>query len=517
MPEQVLARKWRPRAFGEVMGQEHVIKALVNALSRQRLHHAYLFAGTRGIGKTTIARIVAKSLNCEKGISADPCGQCSACTEIDQGIFVDFLEVDAASRTKVEDTRDLLENVKYFPTKGRFKIYLIDEVHMLSGHSFNALLKTLEEPPAHVKFLLATTDPQKLPATVLSRCLQFNLKNVPSQLIQKQLSLVLTKENIPFEEEALRYLARAAEGSIRDGLSLLDQAISYGGGKVLVAEIKTMLGAIEKDQVLRALLALADHNGEQLLDLAEELSSLGIDLLVFLTELLATLQQISVAQISLKTLSLVEHKDELEKLSQRFSAEDLQLYYQIGVLGKRDWGLMPNAKSALEMIFLRMLAFCPLEAVTTKDPIKIVTTSIPQNVTKLEPVVLAGSQNGDLLERLNLSGPTGALIKHCVVNEIKDGTVILSLDKKQAPFLHQNHEKRLSEALSQHFKKPMRVIINLEDGDLNTTAKKEQEKIEKNTVLAKQAIAEDQWVKTMVNDFQAEIIPEALEIISEES
>ena len=289
MGYQVLARKWRPRSFPQVVGQEHVLRALINALDHNRLHHAYLFTGTRGVGKTTLGRILAKSLNCEKGITSSPCGECSACREIDEGRFVDLLEVDAASRTKVEDTRELLENVQYAPTRGRFKVYLIDEVHMLSNHSFNALLKTLEEPPPHVKFVLATTDPQKLPVTILSRCLKFNLKCIPIDKIREHLAYVLDQEGIAYEKGALNQVARAASGSMRDALSLLDQAIAHGSGNVEEAEVKAMLGTLDRSDVSGLLSALADGNGQGLLDEVERLAQFGVDFQNVLGEFISLL------------------------------------------------------------------------------------------------------------------------------------------------------------------------------------------------------------------------------------
>ncbi len=293
MSYQVLARKWRPRTFHEIVGQEHVVRALTNALDRQRLHHAFLFSGTRGVGKTTIARIFAKSLNCQVGMSSTPCGECAACQEIDAGRFVDLIEVDAASRTKVEDTRELLENVQYAPNRGRFKVYLIDEVHMLSTHSFNALLKTLEEPPPHVKFLLATTDPQKLPVTVLSRCLQFGLKRLPAGMIAAYLGKVLVEEGIPYEEEALRLLARAGDGSMRDALSLLDQAIAFGSGRVEQAVVAAMLGSIDRGMVSGLLEALAANDATALLQRVAKLDEAVPDYAAVLADLLSLLQQVA--------------------------------------------------------------------------------------------------------------------------------------------------------------------------------------------------------------------------------
>ena len=360
MSYQVLARKWRPRDFSELAGQEHVQRALINALESDRLHHAFLFTGTRGVGKTTIARILAKSLNCEKGISATPCGECSACTEINEGRFVDLIEVDAASKTKVEDTRDLLENVQYAPTRGRYKVYLIDEVHMLSTHSFNALLKTLEEPPPHVKFLLATTDPQKLPVTILSRCLQFNLKRLPVDLIAEHLEKILQQEKISFEGTAITLIAEAADGSMRDALSLLDQAIAYGGGELKESEVRAMLGTVDKTHVFELLQALANHDSTKLLNTVENLATHSADFENVLNELLSLLHRVALTQIAPDAIDTQSpEQPQTTQLANALSAEDTQLYYQIGLLGKRDLPLAPNPKLGFEMVLLRMAAFQP--------------------------------------------------------------------------------------------------------------------------------------------------------------
>ncbi len=360
MSYQVLARKWRPRSFRELVGQQHVLQALVNALDHNRLHHAYLFTGTRGVGKTTIARILAKCLNCETGVSSEPCGQCGACVEINDGRFVDLIEVDAASRTKVEDTRELLENVQYAPTRGRYKVYLIDEVHMLSSHSFNALLKTLEEPPPHVKFLLATTDPQKLPVTILSRCLQFHLKNMDPERIVGHLKHVLGQEMVPFEESALWQLGRAADGSMRDAMSLTDQAIAFGGGKVSEGEVRAMLGTIDQNLVYRVLSALVSADGKQVLQAVEELSQHAPDYSAALAELLSALHRVAIAQALPEAVDNSRgDRDRTLALAQQLPAEDVQLFYQTALLGRRDLPMSPDPRSGFEMVLLRMMAFRP--------------------------------------------------------------------------------------------------------------------------------------------------------------
>jgi DNA polymerase-3 subunit gamma/tau len=374
MSYQVLARKWRPRSFREMVGQTHVLKALINALDSQRLHHAYLFTGTRGVGKTTIARIIAKCLNCETGITSSPCGECSVCREIDEGRFVDLIEIDAASRTKVEDTRELLDNVQYAPSRGRFKVYLIDEVHMLSSHSFNALLKTLEEPPPYVKFILATTDPQKLPATILSRCLQFSLKNMTPERVVEHLTHVLGAENIPFEDDALWLLGRAADGSMRDAMSLTDQAIAFGEGKVLATDVRAMLGTLDHGQVYDVLTALIDGDARSLLEAVRHLAEQGPDWSGVLSEILNVLHRVAIAQALPEGVDNGHgDRDRVLALAQALPAEDVQFYYQMGLIGRRDLPLAPDPRGGFEMVLLRMLAFRPADSDNApRQPLKSV-------------------------------------------------------------------------------------------------------------------------------------------------
>lgn len=384
MSYQVLARKWRPRVFREMVGQEHVLQALINALDHNRLHHAYLFTGTRGVGKTTIARILAKCLNCETGVSSEPCGQCSSCREIAEGRFVDLIEVDAASRTKVEDTRELLENVQYAPTRGRYKVYLIDEVHMLSNSSFNALLKTLEEPPPHVKFLLATTDPQKLPMTILSRCLQFNLKNMNPERIVQHLKFVLNEELVPFEESALWHLGRAADGSMRDAMSLTDQAIAYGSGKITEAEVSTMLGTIDQTAVYDIVNALASLDGRAVLAAVERMSEQAPDYASALAEMLAVLHRIAIAQALPEAVDNSHgDRERIMQLAQQLPSEDVQLFYQTALLGRRDLPLAPDPRAGFEMVLLRMLAFKP------QGVMEVPTQALPQSTTPIKPTAPA--------------------------------------------------------------------------------------------------------------------------------
>lgn len=380
MSYQVLARKWRPARFQEMVGQEHVLKALVNALDDDRLHHAYLFTGTRGVGKTSIARLFAKSLNCETGVSSTPCGKCSACTEIAEGRFVDLIEVDAASRTKVEDTRELMENVQYAPTHGRYKVYLIDEVHMLSTHSFNALLKTLEEPPPHVKFLLATTDPQKLPITILSRCLQFNLKNLIPERIVKHLTFVLGEENIAFEEPALWLLARSADGSMRDAMSLTDQAIAFGAGAINEADVRAMLGTIDQRLVYQMLYCLAAGDAKALMASVTDLAQFSPDYNTVLGDLISVLHRIALAQAIPDAVdNSMGDVVQIKELSSQLTAEDIQLYYQVALMGRKDIPFVPDPREGLEMVLLRMLAFRPAGAASRS--VELNSTAATSDIT----------------------------------------------------------------------------------------------------------------------------------------
>ncbi|MFT5675125.1 MAG: DNA polymerase-3 subunit gamma/tau [Paraglaciecola sp.] len=391
MSYQVLARKWRPNKFSELVGQEHIVTAISNALDNNRLHHAYLFSGTRGVGKTTIARIFSKSLNCEQGMSAEPCGQCGTCQEIEQGNFVDLLEIDAASRTKVEDTRELLDNVQYKPTRGRYKVYLIDEVHMLSKHSFNALLKTLEEPPPHVKFLLATTDPQKLPVTILSRCLQFNLKALSRTQISQQLQHILSQEDISHEPEALAQLARAAQGSMRDALSLSDQAIAQGNGQVSLAIVTDMLGLMDKNQVLKLLNAVLHKDSKGAMQQVEQMSFQAPDYAQVLAELMSLLHQIALTQFvpdacKLETISARA----IFQLAKTITPEQIQLMYQIALQGKKDIAYAADSRTGLEMTLLRMLAFSPSSTPLSVD--EIAQQGVSQNNIQVAPKELGNRQ-----------------------------------------------------------------------------------------------------------------------------
>lgn len=398
MSYQVLARKWRPATFSDMVGQAHVLKALVNALDQQRLHHAYLFTGTRGVGKTTLARLLAKSLNCEQGVSSRPCGVCSACREIAEGRFVDLLEIDAASRTRVEDTRELLDNVQYAPTRGRYKIYLIDEVHMLSTHSFNALLKTLEEPPPHVKFLLATTDPQKLPVTVLSRCLQFNLKSMTREGIVGYLQHILVQESVPFDDPSLWLLAEAAAGSMRDALSLTDQAIAFGEGQLRETEVASMLGTVDLKRVLNLVRGLVEKDAAGLMAQVAELAEHTPDYRALMNELLSTLHRVAIAQAAPDALDNSKgDRDALAALAAAAQAEDVHLFYQLGTASVKDLALAPSERAGFEMALLRMLAFSPSPARSLSDLPPLAGQVTPSITGQTQPTPAAGSDASESL------------------------------------------------------------------------------------------------------------------------
>ncbi|MCE9684907.1 DNA polymerase III subunit gamma/tau [Shewanella sp. AS16] len=450
MSYQVLARKWRPAKFEQMVGQSHVLQALTNALSQQRLHHAYLFTGTRGVGKTSLARLFAKGLNCDLGVTASPCGLCASCVEIAEGRFVDLIEVDAASRTKVDDTRELLDNVQYRPTRGRFKVYLIDEVHMLSRSSFNALLKTLEEPPEHVKFLLATTDPQKLPVTVLSRCLQFNLKSLSQSEICAQLTHVLTQEQLSFEPQALTLLAKAANGSMRDALSLTDQAIAFGGGKVLLTQVQTMLGSIDEQQVLALLQALTSGDIANLMQTTAQVLAYGADADQVLRSLLELLHQITLTQFASAAAQQSRYSPQITAFAEQLSAEQVQLYYQILLTGRKDLPHAPDPKSGLEMALLRAVAFVPEKPVQRWTVDAKASVSLPE-VKPAAPQTgeQAGEQTGEQ------TGPTAqAQASPEVVPRVTPGQqAVADEDEDEAPdsALLAEQSLILSQAQSQGF------------------------------------------------------------------
>jgi len=512
----VLARKWRPRTFDQLVGQDHVRRALTNALDSGRIHHAFLFTGTRGVGKTTIARIFAKSLNCEKGVSSTPCGQCPACVDIDAGRFVDLLEVDAASRTKVDDTRELLDNVQYSPARGRYKVYLIDEVHMLSTHSFNALLKTLEEPPPHVKFLLATTDPQKLPVTVLSRCLQFHLRRLPLPLIYDRLAQIATAEKVEFEPAALRAIARGAEGSMRDALSLLDQVLAFGGGRAMEAEVRTLLGTLDRKHVQGILTALAGKDGAALMQQAAQLDERAPDYHQALGELSGAIQRMALLQ-ALPDLPPGDDEDEdklLAGLAAKFTAEDLQLLYQIAINSRRDLDYAPDARAGFEMALLRMLAFRPqgLPPAATAGGggagiARATAAARPASVPS--PAAAAASDWDALVATLGLQGTARHFAANCVLLERKAGLVRLRLDPAGDSFRRPQIESRLAEALSQHYGETIRLEITQAEapGEIFTPARREALAAEDRQRAAEQSIDSDPAVRAMREVFGATVRP----------
>jgi DNA polymerase-3 subunit gamma/tau len=528
----VLARKWRPRSFEELVGQDHVRRALTNALDSGRIHHAFLFTGTRGVGKTTIARIFAKSLNCERGVSSKPCGECGACRDIDAGRFVDLLEVDAASRTKVDDTRELLDNVQYAPARGRCKVYLIDEVHMLSTHSFNALLKTLEEPPPHVKFLLATTDPQKLPVTVLSRCLQFHLRRLPLGQIQERLTEIAKAENVGFEPSALRAIARSAEGSMRDALSLLDQVLAFGGGRAMEDEVRALLGTLDRRHVEAILNALAAHDGAALMACVAQLDERAPDYDQALGELAASIQRMALLQALPDLRGEDEEQDALlAQLSAQFSPEDLQLLYQIAIMARRDLDFAPDARGGFEMALLRMLAFRP-EAVGSVPAATPATgarraaaggtpAATPSRGTASSSAALpAGAPSASgarsaaadgewpaIVAQLGLAGTVAQLAAHCALAGRKGELVRLTLDRAGESFRRPQVELRLAQALEKHFGAPVRLEIAVSDASEVTPARLQAQAADERQKAAEQSIETDANVRAMREIFGATVQP----------
>ncbi len=570
MSYQVLARKWRPKSFDTLVGQDHVVRALTNALEQNRLHHAYLFTGTRGVGKTTLARILAKSLNCDTGITAKPCGVCVACMGIDSDRFVDYIEINAASTRGIDDVRSLLEQATYAPTQGRFKVFMLDEVHQLTKEAFNALLKTLEEPPAHVKFILGTTDPQKVPVTVLSRCLQFNLRQMAGTTIISHLQNILGQENIPYQATALHLIARAASGSMRDALSLTDQAIAYGSQSVNEAEVRAMLGAIDQSYLFELLNALLANDGASLIAQAKVMEERSLSFEVALNDLAQLLHQVAMAQtVPDSVANDLPERDALLNLAQTIQPETLQLYYQIALLGRRDIGLAPDEFAGFTMSLLRMLAFTPNASgaqndnSTQKAPLRQANASLasaikPQIAAPVEPVAIqentaqqkapaeyatsndmmpehtqarsattefsaennttktnSNSQfNGNwrgLLEELKL-GLVRTLAQHCELISYDENSISLSVPEAQKHLLLPNYQEKLASAISQYFDKKIKLQFSI-GGTGNTPAKQISQEKAHAQANAESAIEDDSFVQSLINDFGAQIIPNSIKPI----
>ncbi len=548
MSYQVLARKWRPRSFSTLVGQEHVVRALTHALTEQRLHHAYLFTGTRGVGKTTLARILAKSLNCESGISATPCGQCSACQEIDAGRFVDLLEVDAATNTRVDEMRQLLENAVYAPTRGRFKVYVIDEVHMLSNSAFNAMLKTLEEPPEHVKFILATTDPQKIPVTVLSRCLQFNLKQMPPQAITGHLSHILEAESVPFEAPALALLARSANGSMRDALSLLDQAIAHGTGKVEESLVRDMLGTVDQDYLFTLLEAMAQGDVSAMLSVADLMTERSLSFDSALQDLAAMLTRLQVAQLAPAAIAEdTPDRSRLLALAGAIDAQTVQLAYQISVHGRHELPMAPDPHAGFVMTLLRLHAFAPRQPGEGPSPGKALAApraqapavkaapsriSVPARAAEapvVQPVaapaetmpaaqaVAADSEApGDwqsILDSLQLSGMARALAQHCELLKLGEEVVQLRLPPAHRHLIMKAAQDRLQQALGEYCGRPLQLQIEVAEVSTLTPAAILQQEREERQDRAVAAIEQDPFVREVIDIFDATLIESSIKPI----
>lgn len=549
-----LARKWRPRTFSQLVGQEHINKALINALNQQRLHHAYLFTGTRGVGKTSVARILAKALNCEKGISSEPCLQCDACIAIEQGRFIDLIEIDGASKTRVEDTRDLLDNVQYAPASGRFKIYLIDEVHMLSQHSFNALLKTLEEPPAHVKFILATTDPQKLPVTVLSRCLQFNLKHLQADLISQHLKLILNDEQLHCENQALDILAKAARGSMRDALSLLDQAITSCNGTLLASDVKMILGYTQQDYAVQLLQALADQNAPMLLTINHQIGSEGGHFHYVLDELLTYFHQMSVYQNIGDHNPLISPFAEVKMLAKQFSPEDIQLFYQIAIKGREEIHLAPTLDIGFNMTVLRMLTFRPAPKIATPPPayqenktniLPIMSEALTQEVVIEEPVInsdiisitpsndipvielteptkepsIKTSTHSDwasIVTELKLTGLAHNAINNAEFISKEGRELTLRVSRGHQSLFTPSTMARIETALTQYYQNPVKVILNSEEAVQASPAQQKERVIQQKQQNAETSLHNDPLFQQLQQQFSAELVKNSIVPLKDE-
>ena len=522
MSHQVLARKWRPKNFDTLVGQENTVQALVNALDQERLHHAYLFTGTRGVGKTTLARILAKSLNCEKGISSKPCGECSSCISVDKGNFVDLIEVDAASNTKVDEMRELLENSQYAPTSGRFKVYIIDEVHMLSNSAFNAMLKTLEEPPEHIKFILATTDPKKVPVTVLSRCLQFNLKQMTIEKISNHLDMILTNEKIKSEKKALGLIAKSARGSMRDALSLTDQAIAYSGNEISENKVSEMLGVVDNNFLIDIMFKISENKGEELIEIAHGMNDKNIALDSTLIDLAKLIHEISVYQVAPQSNADLQSNDEIKQLSELYSPETLQLLYQIVINGKKDIYLAPDLLTGFNTTLLRMLAFFPslqtekLEsklvekrATLPNQPIEEKKSSQIEVKKEVKETLEFDGNWHNLVKNLKL-GIANALAQECEFKSFKNYIFELTLDSNKSHLMQGNYVEKLEESLINHFNKKIKVKI-LVDEVKTTPAIKTSEEKSKLLKETESAMMKDGFVKDLIENFDAKVVPTSIE------
>ena len=530
MTYQVLARKWRPRVFEEIVGQPHVVTALANALDSKRLHHAYLFTGTRGVGKTTLARILAKALNCEThGISSHPCGKCRACIDIDSGRFVDLLEVDAATNTKVDEMRELLDTAQYMPVAGRFKVYIIDEVHMLSRHAFNSMLKTLEEPPEHVKFILATTDPQRLPVTILSRCLQFNLKPLSPPLIAGHLKHVLTEEKVPFEEPALMQLAKAASGSLRDSLSLADQAIAHGGGKVTTTQVADMLGSLGGDLVWPLLERIVEGDGKGAIAEAERIASRSISFDTALEDLAAILHRIALAQAGALPADDDADAQRVTEMAQRIDAGRVQVMYQIALLGRRDLSLAPDEYAGFTMALLRMLSFAdasqeprslpkasatriaPAAAPRSAGPAPAASTapSAPAPQAPANAVAFDGDWPG-LVERARLTGMAGMAARHAEIVSFENNALELVVPETHRMYAEKPYLEKLKAEMARLFGPALRVVVRVGPTAGTSLAAARSREVAQRQASAAEAIEEDPFVRDLVRDLGAEVVSSSI-------
>lgn len=515
MSYQVLARKWRPRNFAQLVGQEHVVRALRHALEQKRLHHAYLFTGTRGVGKTTLARILAKCLNCETGITAQPCGKCSACEEIDGGRFVDLLEVDAATNTRVDEMRQLLDTAQYAPTRGRFKVYVIDEVHMLSNSAFNAMLKTLEEPPEHLKFVLATTDPQKIPVTVLSRCLQFNLKQMPPAAIASHVAGLLQAESVAFEPDALQLIARAAAGSMRDALSLLDQAIAHGGGSVATAGVRDMLGAVDDTYLRRLLEAVAAGDGAQIMAIADEMQARSLSFDSALQDLAGLLLKLAVMQASPEAADAADPgREALASLAQRLDAEMVQLCYQIALQGRDDLTLAPDEHAGFVMTLLRMLAFRPERAATGADADAV---PAPQQTNRATPRAAFDGDWPALVRQLPVGGAAGELARNSALARYAPGAIELVVPKSMAHLAERNYQEKLKAVLDQRFGASVSLKVSAGAAAGDTAAGLEAGERAARRADAARAVQGDKFVQDLVDTFDAKVVGSSIKASGDKS